>query len=1399
MLKVTVLATLLAGIAMGTNIAANANPAKIEKRDSEIIVEVDRSNETLTEQGVKNTQDIVMNNIRKYATGNFRLLSSYTSVANAFAISVPSSYIEQIKNVPGVKSVTVNQVRIEVESLASSRGDPEPDDEYGGSENISAETMHKGKDTNDGEGTVIAILDNEFYFRGETKDENGKTVAAWKHETFTEFSSDEDVNVRFDGHPANWEKTFAYKQTLKRSELLPEEADLGKEGSLYFNNKVPFYYDYGGESIHYGSNNIQDDLDVSSEITYHGSHVASIAAGHAPKTSKSVGYYGIAPKAQLVCMKVFTNYKAVGVDKELGFSTSSGAYDIPIMNALEDCMKLGVDGINMSLGSNLNDFDKDTITVKTLKKLADSGILTSISAGNSGKESYKSTGAYSNWTSQMVETGILSGYANVPSATTVASGQPTKVFYENAFQMSNGDVVAYDDQIVNREYYDTEYDEEYRMSDLVEKYGSNLNWVYVPGFGTSTDYANVEVKGKIAVVNRGSTSFADKYAVAKSKGAVALVVINNDPTSNDFNFRMSFGDGFRPSMPCALVLYKDKEYFSKPKAGSMEIISKLLSDNPNYGRLSTFSSDGATYDLDLKPEITAPGDLIKGAVPPQKNEDRTEDRKYKVYEFLSGTSMSAPNYAGAQSVVLSRRASEYYSKENPTAAEKSAFAKYKASVDMRLASTANPMTDKRQVEGEDDEFFYTVTSPRRQGAGMVNLGAAYATDVYLEGYDYLTGKTNGKTKINLRNTEDINNGKVSLKFVIHNDGDTAQTYSASYSVMRPDIVRNNEFVTKDYNYVGEVDDKTGVPGLTYYVENVEPGKTPYERHTDVETNYGDVFYISRDIEYYASAEDCLAGIKSTIKSNRYVNTSHASEVNFFDDFEILPSLEYQSVYDKEIAIVNCDPITVGAGESKVVELRAYNLTEAQKNEILEFYEYGTYLEGYVTLTNNTDSSKPQLSIPYLGFFGGANSNFEKTPVFEPFNFEKDKSTVYPSDLVNDIAKTLIGKDKADVGSMWVAGYVKEGAGLNIDAILQNNDNFANLAGFHLLGTENGGNYYEDAKNNLYVGSSYYTNTMIIQQYILRSCYDNYFTITNNETGKVVYRSALQDMLFGDGDWGQNNLYKSHIDDNYLAAGYVNHRAYGVIPLYDEHGQPYPSGEYTVRFNYLLSGTGTWVNYDYTLHIDSDAPIVTSIEEKGDNIRINIEERNLTSVAVGRYTQDMKDVVIDKKNGKAYIEVSKQFVEDTLFGYIDEQGVYQQEGYNSYQGSGRLYIKLTDAAFGQMGCIVRFDYDDDMNVLYKKYVMVENHSLLFGNDFEDDGKNITLVTFDSTSSSETPVEVEGPVIVSRGAYQGAGSQSVSFGCFGNIESTSIVLATISFIGIVGVALSLVRRKKLGGND
>ena len=149
--------------------------------------------------------------------------------------------------------------------------------------------------------------------------------------------------------------------------------------------------------------------DVHSELSYHGSHVSSITAANAPE------YKGIAPKAQLALMKVFTDYNAKGLGEKLGLSNRTGAYDTSILDALEDCIKLKVDGINMSLGSDLDDFDAESITLKTLTRLNKEGILTSISAGNAGKSSYSSTGAYSNWMPESVETGILGSYAKWPS------------------------------------------------------------------------------------------------------------------------------------------------------------------------------------------------------------------------------------------------------------------------------------------------------------------------------------------------------------------------------------------------------------------------------------------------------------------------------------------------------------------------------------------------------------------------------------------------------------------------------------------------------------------------------------------------------------------------------------------------------------------------------------------------------------------------------------------------------------------------------------------------------------------------------------------------------------------------------------------------------------------------
>ena len=91
---------------------------------------------------------------------------------------------------------------------------------------------------------------------------------------------------------------------------------------VYLNEKVPYAYDYADKD--------SDVLPINSE---HGTHVAGIIAG------KDDTITGVAPNAQLAIMKVFS-------DAQQGAKTSW------ILAAVEDCVVLGVDVINMSLGSS---------------------------------------------------------------------------------------------------------------------------------------------------------------------------------------------------------------------------------------------------------------------------------------------------------------------------------------------------------------------------------------------------------------------------------------------------------------------------------------------------------------------------------------------------------------------------------------------------------------------------------------------------------------------------------------------------------------------------------------------------------------------------------------------------------------------------------------------------------------------------------------------------------------------------------------------------------------------------------------------------------------------------------------------------------------------------------------
>ena len=1355
----------------GCGVAASHLTSSPE-RDASIIVEVDRNIDGLSKEGVKNTQDAVYNNIKSIVTSNVKRVKSYSVLNNAFLMEVNSQDIEAIKTVPGVKSVTVNKMHwtqvYNDDEYVTLGTDQDPDPDYDESKNISAETMKKPEDTNDGEGTLIAILDNEFHLRGKTK-----TADEWHHEVYDDLPDGTAVKYTFG----------AIKSISLNAGSRKFGTVAGEEGSMYLNSKVPFYFDYGGTSKVYGKTG-DKKYDVHSDLSYHGSHVSSITAANAPT------YKGIAPKAQLALMKVFTDYDAKGVGELIGLSNSTGAYDSVLLEALEDCITLKVDGINMSLGSDLDDFDSDSITLKTLTRLGKAGILSSISAGNSGKSSFASTGAYANWSTNSVETGIMSSYANNAASMTVASGHPTQVFYENAFVINNENI-AFEDQIVNRQGLDDDYDREYRMKDIFEGH-ETLDWVYVPGFGTSADYSGLDLNGKIAVVNRGSTSFADKYSVAEDKGAIGLIIINNDPTASDFNFRCSFGDT-QPRMPIALVLYKNKETFAEQKSGSFSIINKKVSDNPFKYTTSSFSTDGATFDLDLKPDITAPGDNIKGAVPEHAMTSLTKEEKeaikYKAYQYLSGTSMSAPNYAGAQSVVLSKEAKGHYqtiaainANTELTNAERNAqinaenakYEKYRKTVDMRLMSTADPMKDAVENPESNVKSF---TSPRIQGAGMVDLTGALSTDVYLEGLD-LAGNPIGKSKIALRNNPDIAKGDIKLSFLAHNESSETRSYNVTLTVMRPAIAHPNDIVTKDYNYKGEIDSIESFTGMKYYDTDIGQMATATGK-----ASYKDVYKVTKDILYPATEEAGQQYIQyietnptkarelfSTIKAGYYYNSASEGV-----SWEPLPSYTAQSTKDVLIDEITGQTVTLNPGDNTVT-INPYSLSEQAKKTILDNYEYGCMIEGYVTLTS-TDNHV-DLSIPYLGFYSGtdvdANASYETAPITEPFNFEKDITKVYPSDLVNDITKSLIGKDKVNFESMIVAGYAKHPNSINTDKVLKNDMSFDGLTGFYKVGTDPLTNeYVENPGDNIYVGSPESTNTLIIQQFMLRSVVDNNFTITNKATGKVVYKSALEDMLFGD-TMGKWSLYKSHVDAGYLSAGYVAHRAYAIVPLFNQtNNEPFASGEYELQFNYQLAATNSWVSKSYTIHIDSDDPVVTSINQYKDEsgverVRVYIKDDKLAYGIVG---YNRVEVGFDSEKGLYYIDETKEFVEKAI-NEISEGG------------NKRLYVSATDFARGSIGCIAHFNDNENYS---KGATIVSGNQVGVDVDFEY--KDGVLKFYDSEGEE---VFVGGKIYINNLEVE-----SQKKGCKGSLATASLIICVPSLMG--ATMLFLRKKKQKGGKQ
>ena len=472
---------------------------------------------------------------------------------------------------------------------------------------------------------------------------------------------------------------------------------------------------YHSAKVPFAFDYADNDLDVNpGSAGDRGTHVAGIAAGNAGVVDDVVG---IAPQAQILAMKVFSS------------SGSNGATWDDILAAADDAVTLGADVINMSLGSTcgFSTPEGDEEVAKVFENIAASGVMLSISAGNEYSAALGTQIGKGHALTANPDYGTVASPSSYSQPLSVASVEKEATI-DSFYFTANGRKVAFNDTAEDS----TASGVDASSKTFRSLAGQSLTYVAVPNFGEAADYEDLDVSGKIALVSRGSISYQDKKEAAKNAGAVGMVVYNNEPG-------MLYMQLDEYDLPSAFISQADGKYLLSAESTALTVASVSGKvDNPTSGEMSDFSSWGVTPELTMKPDITAPGGNIKSAT------------VNNGYTTKSGTSMSAPFISGAMALT------KQYVEQQGLASSETDKA---ALVSDLLMSTADLV-----MAGE------APYSPRKQGAGSVNIAAATSTKAYLTTLD------GGRPKVELGD-DPSKSGSYTVKFQVHNLTDEALTYA----------------------------------------------------------------------------------------------------------------------------------------------------------------------------------------------------------------------------------------------------------------------------------------------------------------------------------------------------------------------------------------------------------------------------------------------------------------------------------------------------------------------------------------------------------------------------------------------------------------------------------------------
>jgi len=414
-----------------------------------------------------------------------------------------------------------------------------------------------------------------------------------------------------------------------------------------------------------GSNTPKGDADPMDQCNGHGTHVAGIIAAQANNT---YGIIGGSPDVTLGAYRVF------GCEGQVGNDVLIAAYI--------KAYKAGADIITASIGGAAGWMEEPWAVV--VSRIVEEGVVCVLSAGNDGSvgQFYASTASNGRLVTSIGSfDNIVTPSIVTPSTYTVNNG--TLLNYN--FSQSQ-DTPAW--APVNYPLWAVSYD----ITDTLS--GCN------PYPATTPNLTN-----HIVLVRRGNCTFVEKVQFAVAKGARHVLVYNNIPGANIAPAASVPGVLAVAMVPAVqgeawtnLLKAGEKVYVTMPNPETAPKSTTNFANTASGGFLSNYTSWGPTFEMNLKPQFSAPGGNILSTYP----------RELGTYAVLSGTSMSCPLVASIYALLMNVRG-----------------IKDPKTLENLLAATAKPSEWRVGSANAGSGWLSPAT---QQGAGLVQAwDAAYAT------------------------------------------------------------------------------------------------------------------------------------------------------------------------------------------------------------------------------------------------------------------------------------------------------------------------------------------------------------------------------------------------------------------------------------------------------------------------------------------------------------------------------------------------------------------------------------------------------------------------------------------------------------------------------------------------